>query len=93
MQRLGMQTLGAREWVNPALRVVNICERVRLREPATRETDALSAETYVQESRLMIIVAGVAPEVVQLLTLEFVLDPLAIRGIPNQREHGSYPLD
>lgn len=96
VQRLGMQTLqtlSAGEGVNPALRVVNIRERVRLREPAARETDALGAKTNVQECRLVIIVAGVTPEVVQLLTLEFVLDSLAIRRIPNQRKHGSDSLN
>ena len=97
VQRLGMQTLqtlGARERVYPALRVVNIRERVRLREPATRETDALSANTNVQECRLVTIVAGgVTPEAVQLLTLEFVLDSFSIRRIPNQRKHGSDSFD
>ena len=88
-----MQTLRARERVNPTLRVVNIRERVRLRERATRETYALSANANVQECRLVIIVAGVAPEGVQLLTLEFVLNSLAIRSVPNQRKHRSDPLD
>ena len=66
---------------------------MRLRKPATRETDGLSAETHVQKSRLVIVVIGVVPEVVQLLTLEFVLDPLAIRCVPNQRKHRSDSLD
>ena len=41
----------------------------------------------------MIIVARATPKVVQLLTLEFVLDSLAIRRIPNQRKYGSDPFD
>jgi hypothetical protein len=93
VQRLGMQALSARERVNPALRGVNIRERVRLRESATRETNALGAKTHVEECSLVIVVIGVAPEAVQLLTLEFVLDSLAIWRIPNQRKHGSDPFD
>jgi len=66
---------------------------VRLRKPATREVDVLSAKTHVQECRLVIVMAGVTPKVVHLLTLEFVLDPLPIRRVPNQRKDGSDPLD
>jgi len=66
---------------------------VRLRKPATRETDALSTKTHVQERRLVVVMTGVAPEIVQLLPLEFVLDSLAIRCIPDQRKHGSDSFD
>jgi len=66
---------------------------VRLRKPATRDTDALSSKTHVQECRLVVVVAGVAPKVVQLLPLEFILDPLAIRRIPDQRKNGSDSFD
>ena len=83
MQRLRMQTLGARERVNPTLRVINIRKRVRLRKPAARETDTLSAKPHIQECRLVIVVTGIAAEAVQLLPLEFVLDSLAIRCIPD----------
>jgi len=41
----------------------------------------------------VIIMARVTPEVVQLFTLEFVLDSFAIWCIPNQRKYGSDPLD
>lgn len=66
---------------------------MRLRKPATREVDVLSAKTHVQECRLVIVMAGVIPEVVHLLTLEFVLDSLPIGRIPNQRKDRSDPLD
>ena len=78
-----MQTLGAGKRVDPALGAVNICERVRLRKSATRETDTLTAKTHVQKGRLVIEVTGVAPEVVQLLPLKLVLNSLAIRCIPD----------
>jgi hypothetical protein len=93
VQRLGMQTLRTLEGVNPALRVVHVRERVRLGKPATWETNALSTEAHIQECRLVIVVARVVPEVVQLFTLELVLDSFAIRCIPNQRKNGSDSLD
>lgn len=66
---------------------------MRLRKPATRKGDVLSAKTHVQECRLVIVMAGVIPKVVHLLTLEFVLDSLPIGRIPNQRKDWSDPLD
>jgi hypothetical protein len=93
VQRLRMQTLRTGKRVDPTLRVVNIRERVRLRKPATRETDALSVKTHVQKCRLVIVVTGVAPEVVQLLPLEFVLDSLAVGSIPDKWKHGSDSFD
>ena len=83
VQRLRMQTLGAGKRVDPTLRVVNIRERVRLRKPAARETDTLTAKTHVQKCRLVTEVTGGAPEVVQLFPLELVLNSLAIRCIPD----------
>ena len=41
----------------------------------------------------MVVVAGVIPKVVHLLTLEFVLDSFPIGRIPNQRKDRSDPLD
>ena len=92
VQRLRMQALSAGERVNPTLRVVNVRQRVRLGE-TTLEANALGPKAHVQECRLVIIMAGIIPEVVQLLTLEFVLDALAIRSVPNQRKHRSDSLN
>ena len=83
MQRLRMQTLGAGEGVYPTLRAVNVHKRMRLGKPAARETDALTAKTHIQERRLVAVMIGIAPEVVQLFPLKFVLDPLAIGGVPD----------
>jgi len=83
VQRLRVQTLVTGKRVNPTLRVVNVCERVRLRKPATRETDALTAKAHVQKCRLVIEVTGATPEVVQLLPLELVLNSLAVRCVPD----------
>ena len=66
---------------------------MRLRKPATWETDALTAKTHVQECSLVIVVAGVAPKVVQLFPLKFVLDSLSIRCIPDQRKDGPDSFD
>ena len=90
VQRLRMQTLRAGKRVDSTRRVVNVCERVRLRKSTTRrETNALIAKTHVQKRSLVIVVARVAPKIIQLFPLELVLDSLSIRRIPDQRKYGS----
>ena len=57
---------------------------MRLGEPATWETDALAAKTHVQKCGLVVVMTGVAPKIVQLFPLKFVLDSLSVRRIPDQ---------
>ena len=64
-----------------------------LRKPATLETDALTVKTHVQKCSLVIVVTGVAPKVVQLFPLKFVLDSLSIRRISDQRKDGPDSFD
>jgi len=66
---------------------------VRLRKPTTWETDALTTKTHVQKCSLVVVVIGVAPKVVQLFPLEFVLDSFSIRRIPDQRKDGPDSFD
>lgn len=53
----------------------------------------MSTKTHIQECCLVIVVAAVAPEVIQLFPLEFVLDSLAVGRIPDKWEDGSNTLD
>ena len=72
---------------------INVSQRIRLVHRLWHVTGATSmskSHALVTEGMVNHLLIVITSKVIQMLSLQFVLDALAIRRVPNQRKNRSY---
>lgn len=95
------RALSVLEPVEASLGVVDLGQRMRLRHPTTTSAAAASSSkadvlgsphAHATHDGLLRVMETTPKATIQLLPLELVLNPLAVRRIADQREYGTDPF-